>query len=339
MGRAGWTSGWTSKPDVTLDAAILTALRAAPWISGADISARLGVTRAAIWARVAELRRLGYQIEASPHRGYRLLSCPDLLHADDLASRLGVVRVIGRDIRVFQETSSTSDVLEKLAHDGVREGVVVFAETQKKGRGRLGRSWVSPAGKGLWFSVLLRPRLRPQEVTRLTVATATAIARAIRTELPLRPEIKWPNDLMLQGRKFAGVLMELSGELDSIGHVNLGIGVNVNLEAADFPPALRGVATSLRSVLGRAVDRPALAAAILRELDAVYAHVLEDRFAAIADEWSTQCTTLGRNVSVLAGSRRVVGRAEALDEEGSLLVRTEHGRLERVVGGDVTLEK
>ncbi len=324
---------------MTLDAAILTALRAAPWISGTEISARLDVTRAAVWARIAELRRLGYIIEASPHSGYRLLSCPDLLHSDDLASRLGVVRVIGRDLRVFHETSSTSDILERLARDGVREGVVVFAESQTRGRGRLGRSWISPPGLGLWFSVLLRPRLRPQEATRLTVAAATALSRAIRTELPLRPEIKWPNDLMLHGRKFAGILMELSGELDSIRHVTLGIGVNVNVTAEHLPPAIQRSATSLRIVLGRTVDRPALAATLLRELDAVYASLQDNSFASIADEWSNQCSTLGRHVAVMSGTRRIVGRAEALDEEGALLVRTEHGRLERVIGGDVTLEK
>lgn len=324
---------------MTLDAAILSALRAAPWTSGADLSHRLGVTRAAIWARIEELRELGYQIEASPHRGYRLLGSPDRLHADDLAARLGLVRVIGRDIRVFQETTSTSDVLEKLARDGVREGMVIFAESQTRGRGRLGRSWVSPPGKGLWFSVLLRPPLRPQGVTRITVAAAVAVARAIRAELPLQVEIKWPNDLMLHGRKIAGVLTELTGELDSVHHVSLGIGVNVNLGAEDLPPAIGRGATSLRLALGRPADRPALAARILRELDTAYAQVLDDRFTPLVVEWSALCSTLGRHVSVLTGSRRIAGRAESLDDEGALLVRTEHGRLEQIMGGDVTLEK
>ncbi len=324
---------------MTLDAAILTALRAGPWVSGADLSARLGVTRAAIWARIEELRSVGYEIEASPHSGYRLLDCPDRLHADDLLSRVGDVRVVGRDIRVFQETSSTSDVLEKLARDGVREGLAVFAELQTRGRGRLGRQWISPSGRGIWFSVLLRPALRPQAATRLTVAAAAALARALRREVPLRPEIKWPNDLMIHGRKVAGVLTELSGELDSVRHVTLGIGINANLTQDDIPESLRGSATSLRLELGRPIDRAALAAALLQELDAAYACITDERFSALADEWSQQCTTLGRNVSVLSGNRRIVGRAESLDSEGALLVRTQYGRLERIVGGDVTLEK
>ncbi len=324
---------------MTIDAAILSALRSADWTSGAELSARLGVTRAAIWARIEELRQLGYQIQASPHSGYRLVACPDRLHADDLVSRLPQARVIGREIRVFQETSSTSDVLEKLARDGIDEGMVVFAESQLRGRGRLGRSWASPSGKGIWMSVLLRPRMRPQAATRLTIAAAAAVARALRAELPLRPDIKWPNDIMLHGRKVAGVLTELTAELDTIRHVSLGIGVNVNLEPGDLPPGLEAVATSLRMELGRPADRPALAAAILRELDRVYLDILEDRFHAIVEEWSESCSTLGRNVSVLSGSRRTSGRAEAIDDEGALLVRTEHGLLERILGGDVTLEK
>lgn len=324
---------------MTLDAAILTALRQSAWASGAELSQKLGVTRAAVWARIEELRSLGYNIEASPHRGYRLLSAPDCLHADDLIARLGPVRVIGRDIRVFQETTSTTDILEHLARDGVREGVVIFAESQTRGRGRLGRPWRSPSGKGLWFSVLLRPQLRPQSITRLTVATATALSRAIRRELPLKPEIKWPNDLLLHGRKLAGVLTELSGELDSVHHASLGIGINVNLAEADFPPELRSQAISLAMALGRPVDRPALAAVLLKELDVAYTALHEGQFRPLAEEWSAQCTTLGRNIAVQTGQRRIVGRAEALDDEGALLLRTEHGRLERIVGGDVTLEK
>src|SRR6059058_4023880 len=180
---------------MTIDAQILNRLRSAgeDAVSGAELSQQLCLSRAAVWARIEDLRSLGYDIEASPHLGYRLLSSPDLLHADDLISRLGKTKVIGRDIRVFHETTSTNDVIEKLARDGVKEGAVVFAESQTKGRGRLGRKWLSPAKKGLWFSVLLRPDLRPQEATQFTVASGTALRRAIQSQTGLEPEIKWPN--------------------------------------------------------------------------------------------------------------------------------------------------
>src|SRR3954470_229294 len=179
---------------MSIDAQILSALRSGvdAAVSGADLSQKLGITRAAIWARIQELRSLGYDIQASPHLGYKLVSSPDLLHADDLTSRLCKTKVIGRDIRVFQETTSTNDVIERLARDGVHEGAVVFAEAQTKGRGRLGRKWLSPSSKGLWFSILLRPALRPQEATQITIASATALRRAIDGYTELKAGVKWP---------------------------------------------------------------------------------------------------------------------------------------------------
>jgi len=327
---------------MTTDARILSALRSAgaEWVSGAELAEQLGMTRAAVWAHIQELRGLGFEIESSPHRGYRLLHSPDRLLADDLVARLaGQVKVIGRDIRVFTRTSSTNDVVEKLARDGVAEGVVVFAEEQTSGRGRLGRVWVSPAGKGLWFSVLLRPRLRPDEATQVTVAAAAALCRALRRETGLPLAVKWPNDLTCRGRKLVGLLTELSADPDSIRHVILGIGVDVNLERGDFPPDLREIATSLRLELGRAVDRPHLAAALLRALDEDYQRLCRGEFRSLADEWARYCTTLGRRVTIVWGTRRLEGWAEALDDSGALLVRTDHGHLERVLGGDVTLER
>jgi BirA family biotin operon repressor/biotin-[acetyl-CoA-carboxylase] ligase len=247
--------------------------------------------------------------------------------------------VIGRDIRVFEETTSTNDVIEKLARDGVKEGVVVFAESQTKGRGRLGRKWISPERKGLWFSILLRPDLRPQETTQLTVASATALRRAIQSETGLQPEIKWPNDILIGGKKVAGILTELSAELDRVKHIILGIGVDVNLVAGEFPPELRKLATSLKIESGRAIERPELAAAILRELDFDYARICAGKFTAVADEWEAHCATIGHDVTIQIGGRKIRGRAESLDDDGALLVRTEHGHLERITGGDVTLEK
>jgi BirA family biotin operon repressor/biotin-[acetyl-CoA-carboxylase] ligase len=326
---------------MSIDAQILTALRQAGdgAVSGADLSQRLGISRAAIWARIEELRSLGYEIEASPHQGYQLLGVPDVLHADDLLSLVGDNKVIGRDIRVFDQTDSTNDVAEKLARDGVQEGVVVFAEAQTKGRGRLGRRWISPPRKGLWFSVLLRPDLRPQAATQLTVAAAVALARAIRKQDGLDPEIKWPNDILIRGKKVAGMLTELNAELDHIKYVILGIGVDVNLSPADLPPDLRKLATSLKMETGRTIRRAELAAAILREFDDTYACICRQQFAMLANEWAEQCTTLGRRVCIRVGDRAVRGRAESLDEDGALLLRTEHGHLERIIGGDVTLEK
>ena len=264
---------------------------------------------------------------------------PDVLHADDLLSRLGKTRFIGRDIRVFQETTSTNDVIEKLARDGVKEGVVVFAESQTKGRGRLGRKWMSPLRKGLWFSVLLRPRLHPQAVTQLTIASATALVRAIHSQTGLLPEIRWPNDIIIRGRKVAGILTEMNAELDTVKYVILGIGVDVNLSASEFPPDLRKLATSLRIETGEMLGRATLASEVLRELDRDYARVCSGQFELVANEWEERCDTIGRAVVIQMGDRRIQGRAESLDADGALLLRTQHGHLERIISGDVTVEK
>jgi BirA family transcriptional regulator, biotin operon repressor / biotin---[acetyl-CoA-carboxylase] ligase len=308
-------------------------------VSGAELSEKLGVSRAAIWARIEELRKLGYEIEASPHLGYKLVSAPDLLHADDLLSRLGKTKVVGRDIRVFRETSSTNDVVEKLARDDVKEGVVVFAESQTKGRGRLGRKWISPARKGLWFSVLLRPKLRPQETTQLTVAAATALFRAIREVTGIVPEIKWPNDILIRGKKVAGILTELTAELDRDKYVIIGVGVDVNLSASDLPVELRKTATSLKIEAEKNIERAELAVQILRELDKDYQRINSGEFANVADEWEEQCSTIGQRVVIHLGDREIRGRAESLDDDGALVLRTEHGHLERIIGGDVRMEK
>jgi len=325
---------------MTTDAKILSELREHPdGVSGADLADQLGFTRAAVWGHIEQLRQLGYDIEAGPHFGYRLINVPDVLHADDLLARLGKTKVIGRDIRVFEQTTSTNDVIEKLARDGVKEGVVVFAESQTKGRGRLGRKWISPERKGLWFSVLLRPDMRPQEATQLTVASATALRRAIQMETGLQPEIKWPNDILIGGKKIAGILTELSAELDRVRHVILGIGVDVNLGAGEFSPELRKLATSIKIESGREASRAALALAILRELDRDYARICGGGFAEVADEWEAHCKTIGREVTIQIGERKIRGRVESLDDAGALLLRTEHGHLEHIIGGDVTLEK
>jgi BirA family biotin operon repressor/biotin-[acetyl-CoA-carboxylase] ligase len=327
-------------PGTTIDTHILSTLRAAPGgVSGGELARKLGVSRAAVWAHIEALRSVGYDIEAGPHLGYRLLGVPNVLHADDMYSRLGKTRVIGREIQVFEETTSTNDVVARLARGGVKEGVVVFAESQTKGRGRLGRRWISPPRKGLWFSVLLRPHIQPQAATQLTIASATALARAITLQTGIIPEIKWPNDILIRGKKISGILTEMSAELDHLKEVILGIGIDVNLDADEFPAALRKIATSIRIESGQMVDRAGLAVAVLRELDRDYERIKRGEFEVIAEQWQQQCSTLGSRVSIRVGDRVVRGLAESLDADGALLLRGQHGHLERIIGGDVTMEK
>jgi BirA family biotin operon repressor/biotin-[acetyl-CoA-carboxylase] ligase len=191
----------------------------------------------------------------------------------------------------------------------------------------------------LWFSILLRPNLRPPETTQITVASATALRRALESQTGLKPEIKWPNDILIAGKKVAGILTELAGELDHVRYVILGIGVDVNVNAGEFPPEVRKTATSLKAEAGRTIPRADLAIAILRALDHDYARITSGQFEAVADEWEAHCTTIGRRVVIHTSGRQIRGRAESLGEDGALLLRTDHGHLERIVGGDVTIDK
>lgn len=310
---------------------------AGQFVCAADIKGQAKLSPATVAAEIAELEKLGYTIESHPHFGYRLLGTPDRLTADDIKARLKS-KTIGTEILVFEETASTNDVVEQLAKSGGREGLVVFAETQTRGRGRRGRAWTSPRGKGLWFSVLLRPQLPMAAASRITVAASVAVARAIRQNCGVDARIKWPNDVMVNDKKLAGILTELRAETDEILLAILGIGIDVNCTREDFPDSMRGMATSMELETGKAQDRMALAAQVLTALDGCYQAALTD-FEGIADEWARLCTTLGKHIVVTMGQRRIEGFAQALDGDGALLLRKDNGQTERILGGDLVVER
>ena len=308
-------------------------------IGGSELCEKIGMSRAAIWAHIETLRQSGFEIIASPHRGYKLMKSPDLLLTEDLQSRLSTDTIIGRNITVVDSTTSTNDEMDCKARDAESEGSVIFAETQTGGRGRMGRKWSSPKKKGLWLSVLLRPPLAADECTQITIAAAVALVRSLKKINGVKPEIKWPNDILVNGKKISGILTEMSSEPDHVKYVIVGIGVNVNQSPDDIPESIRPIATSLRIVSGKIVDRSQLATDILHELDKSYKKVVAREFPEIGEAWSSYCRTLGKRISIEIGSRKISGCAEALDETGALLVRTEHGRIERIIGGDINPEK
>jgi BirA family biotin operon repressor/biotin-[acetyl-CoA-carboxylase] ligase len=319
---------------MTVGTAILeTFYRAAgQFVSTEQLRRAAHATDHSVAAELADLQKLGYRIESHPHLGYRLLSAPDRLTADDIKAQLKP-QTIGSEILVFEQTASTNDVVASLAASGAREGLVVFAESQTKGRGRQGRMWASPRGKGLWFSVLLRPSLPVAAFSRITVAASVAVARGIRQATGLDPRIKWPNDVIFQGKKVAGILTEARRDAAVVG-----IGMDVNCGSEDFPSDVAAVATSLLLETSVAQDRVALAAAVLSALDDCYQRALAD-FEAIITEWAKHSTTLGRQIAVRMGQRRVEGHAQALDGDGALLLRKDNGQIERILGADVIVEK
>jgi BirA family biotin operon repressor/biotin-[acetyl-CoA-carboxylase] ligase len=308
------------------DAEILRRLRPGASIPSSDLG-----EPTIIAGRIAVLRDAGYEIEHHPHLGYRLVSAPDRLIADDIVSRLAATRWL-REVLVFEKTGSTNDLASGMGRGGAMPGVAILAEEQTAGRGRLGRRWQSDPRLGLWFSMLLRPALPVPQWTRLTLWAAWAVARGIEDAAGSMPiQLKWPNDLHLSGRKIAGILIETS--LGENPFAVAGIGLNVNHPS--FPPPLDGTATSLRIETGRKIDRNGLAAAILARIDAS-ADMLRANFAEIL-EWARRVDCLrGRWVSAAAGVTIQEGTAEGLDDEGALLLRTAAGERIRLNSGEVS---
>ena len=304
------------------------------FVSGEAISDKLGLTRAAVWKHVEALRGQGYRIDAVPARGYRLAGVPDRLTPLELRPLLNT-HDLGRVVHWYEEIGSTNDRASELADEGALSGEVVVAETQTSGRGRRGRAWASPARKNLYFSVVLRPELPPSRAPELTLVASVAICDVLR-QAGVDAGIKWPNDLLVSGRKIAGILTELAADPDRVEWVVLGVGVNVNARREDFPDELRAEATSVLIERGQAAPRALFAAACFTALEGWLDRHAEEGFGPIREAWRARAVTLGREVSVRVDGRELTGTAEDIDETGALLVRTAAG-VERILSGDVTL--
>jgi BirA family biotin operon repressor/biotin-[acetyl-CoA-carboxylase] ligase len=304
------------------------------FVSGEELSQSLGVSRTAVWKQIKLLRDLGYVIEAVPSRGYRLATAPDTLIPAEIQSGLGT-RLIGREVVYFEETDSTNVRAHELGESAAPDGTVVIAEHQVAGKGRRGRQWVSPPGVNLYTSVLLRPDIFPRFATQLTFVSAVAVARAIEDVTDLKPRVKWPNDILIGGKKAAGLLNEMSAETESINYVILGIGVNLNMSSGQFPSDLRYPATSVALEQGAPVSRLDFARALLRRLDHYYLLFLEQGFSPVISDWENLCDLMGMTVEVDCQDRIIRGRAEGIDEDGALLLRLPDGMRERVLAGDV----
>ncbi|WP_295160369.1 biotin--[acetyl-CoA-carboxylase] ligase [Selenomonas sp. AE3005] len=306
------------------------------YISGEDMAEKLGVSRAAVWKHIKEMRSQGYNIESLARNGYILREAPDAMLSGEISNGLET-KTIGCRIICHEEIDSTNNEAKRLAMEGAVEGTVVVAESQTGGKGRLERQFFSPKGKGIWFSVVLRPKFLPQEAPKCTLMAAVAVARAM-TEFGLKPGIKWPNDLLYDNKKLVGILTEMSAEMDGINYIVIGTGINVNIAPEEFPEELRDVATSLSQMKGANLPRVKFLQAVLRALDDLYAKVQVEGFAPVLKEWRQYSITLGQEVKVIGVRDGEVfyGKAADIDDEGALLVDTAAGR-QRVLAGDVSI--
>lgn len=324
-------------------ARVLEALRRADGrtCSGAALSSHHGISRAQIWKDVERLRARGYRIDAVPGGGYRLVDVPDRLYPEEIQQGLAT-RWLAREIHHFEETDSTNRVALELAGQGAEHGVTVVAEAQSAGRGRLGRSFFSPAHRNLYSSTVLRPAISLAEAPAWILASAVAVADAVAETVgdDDAVEIKWPNDVLLGGRKTCGILMELGAEATRVAWLVLGIGVNLNVDPAGFPEAFRAHATSLAAFRGAPVSRADFARRLYERLETTLDACATGGFRGIMPRFEARFRMKGRRVTVreLDGSERT-GRVRGTDADGALLLETDGGRVQRFVAGDVTLAK
>lgn len=307
-------------------------------ISGEEISRLLGVSRTAVWKHIRRLKEKGYLIDSHSRVGYRLINSPDKLYEDELKELL-TGKIIGINL-VYRETvSSTNELAKQLAQSGAVEGTVVIAEEQTAGKGRRGRTWYSPAGRGLWFTVILRPSISPVDAAKTTLLSAVAVCRTIREMTGIRAGIKWPNDILIDDRKVAGILTEMNAEIDAVNYLVIGIGVNFNLNPQAIPEEITEIATSVFSSTTGAVSRAKLLAGMLNNLDDLYGQFLSGKFAEILTAWKDMSVTLDNWVIVESLDFSEEGRAVDVDEDGALLILKEDGTVQRILAGDVSIKK
>ncbi|MDH7576694.1 MAG: biotin--[acetyl-CoA-carboxylase] ligase [Bacillota bacterium] len=306
------------------------------YVSGEEISESLGVSRSAVWKQVQALRELGYRITGSPHAGYLLEDAPDLLYPWEIQKGLPT-RLFAKQVFHFRQVGSTNQVAQDLARKGYPEGTVVLAEGQTAGRGRWRRAWFSPPELGISLSLILRPPVTPLRVPQITLVAGVACARALHAETGVRPGIKWPNDLLLNGKKVCGILAEMEATAEQINYLILGIGINVNQQMEDFPSELRETAISLQMLTGQRLRRVLLVRRLLTVLEEEYEVYCRSGFAGARERWLAYQVTLGKSVRVQEGKEEFCGEAVDLGLDGSLLLRMPDGTLRRCAAGEVTL--
>ena len=304
-------------------------------LSGEIISTRLGITRAGVWKHINELRAMGYDISSSQKEGYRLIRTSTKLLPYEVQKNLKT-QFIGRKMHYLENTPSTNWVGKQICSEGDMEGkhgLVIIAEEQTGGIGRMGRVWVSPSG-GIWITIVLKPVIPIDHVFMVTMAGSVAVARAIRKEFDLGALIKWPNDILIGNKKVAGLLLELSAEADTIHHCLLGIGIDVNVPLSQFSFDLQKEITSISTEVGHEVDRAIFLARILKEFENRYLLIESGEYEAIIREWKSLSCTLEHRVHITTMKNSFEGAAIDIDEFGALIIRKDNGKIERVIAGD-----
>lgn len=305
------------------------------YVSGQELCEELEVSRTAVWKVINQLKEEGYEIESVPRKGYRILERPDRITAGEVNCYLET-EWAGRNIHYFETVGSTNNEAGRLAEAGAPEGTLVLAEEQNQGKGRRGRAWVTPAGSAIAMSLVVRPQIEPSHASMVTLVMGMAVASACRSVCKTETKIKWPNDVVIDGKKICGILTEMSSEIDYVKYLIIGTGINTNVEA--FPPELERTATSLHRVIGRKPRRAELIAACMKEFEQYYGRFLETQdFSQLQKEYNDLLAGIGGPVRVLAPGNEYDGISEGINSRGELIVRREDGTRESVYAGEVSV--
>lgn len=307
------------------------------FLSGQALAEMIGCSRTAIWKQIEELRKTGFEIEAIRKKGYRIITKPDQLSENEILMGLET-NVLGRNVLHFDTIDSTQSKANEMARNEAPEGTIVIAEEQTSGKGRMSREWHSSKHQGIWMSLILRPKLSPEKAPQFTLITAIAVARAIEEITGIEPEIKWPNDILFQGKKIVGILTELHSEADKINFIVIGIGLNVNQDVVDFPEEIREIATSLSLVKGKKVSRVTLLQHILRNFEKYYELYLDRGFGPLKVIWESYVTSIGKTIIARTISGEFIGKALGITEEGVLKLQDDNGQIHYVYSADIEIK-
>ena len=321
---------------MTMKEEILALLRErGTYVSGQEICGRFGVSRTSVWKAIGKLKEAGYEIEAVPNKGYRITGSPDSIAAMEVSS-LMKTRWIGRDVRYFASIDSTNLYARRLGEEGAPEGILVIADEQTAGRGRSGRSWSTPPGSAIAMTLLLRPKIMPERISMVTLVMGMAVARAVRELYGLDAGIKWPNDVVVGGKKICGILTEMSSEMTAVNYIVIGVGINANVK--EFPEEISATATSVSLETGKDAVRAELIAAVMKAFEEYYESFTADAdMRSLKDAYNAMLVNVNRQVRVLEPGNEYTGEALGIDEAGRLLVKCEDGSVSRVYAGEVSV--
>lgn len=304
------------------------------YVSGQEICEKFGVSRTAVWKVIRQLQDEGYQVEAVRSRGYHIVGSPDVMTAEEVSSLIDT-EWAGRYVKYYPETDSTNIRIKRLGDEGAPHGTLAVADRQTAGRGRRGRSWDSPGGSCIYMSILLRPDIAPKKAPALTLVMACSVAEGIMDCVDIKLQIKWPNDIIAGGRKLAGILTEMSSQVDYINHVTVGVGINVNTQS--FPEAISS-ATSLFLETGKRVKRAPVIAAVMRRFEENYKIFMQtEDMSGLMEKYGRLLVNRGREVLILEKGSEYEAYAEGINRKGELVVRKKDGTIENICAGEVSV--